>query len=128
MVAQTDAIYIDKQVLSPEEVAASVYGGAEWTMERTIDADGREEMAVKAEEDAVKAEKLREEAVKNGPLQPPGEMSPKGEPPKEDSLARLSQFADALKTMREAGAVVDEARLKEQFPDLPVERLIKDEP
>lgn len=135
VVAQTDAIYIDKQVLSPEEVAASAYGGAEWTMERAIDADGREEMAAKSEEDAQKAAELREEMVKNGPPQPPqppGQEPPPGKPPvepvKEDNLDRLTQFADALKTMREAGAVVDEARLKEQFPDLPVERLIKDEP
>jgi phage-related protein (TIGR01555 family) len=44
-VAETDAIYITNQVLTPEEVAASAYGGSEWSMERTIDFKGREVMA-----------------------------------------------------------------------------------
>lgn len=41
-VAQTDDIYLRNGVLSPEEVAASCYGGSEWSMERTIDFEGRE--------------------------------------------------------------------------------------
>lgn len=43
-VAQTDLIYIDKQVLSPEEVAASAFGGSTYSSERTIDFDGRAAM------------------------------------------------------------------------------------
>ena len=50
-VAETDKIYIDAGVLSAEEVAASTYGGSEWSMERTIDFDGREEMAEQDAED-----------------------------------------------------------------------------
>jgi phage-related protein (TIGR01555 family) len=44
-VAETDQIYINAQVLTPEEVTASAYGGSEWSMERTIDFAGREVMA-----------------------------------------------------------------------------------
>jgi uncharacterized protein len=50
-VAETDKIYIDAGVLSAEEVAASTYGGSEWSMERTIDFEGREEMAEQDQKD-----------------------------------------------------------------------------
>ncbi len=75
-VAQTDQIYINAQVLSPEEVAASAFGGSEWTMERQIDFDGREEMAKQAELDKAKQEKAAKEAM-NKPK--PGESSQPGE-------------------------------------------------
>lgn len=45
LVAETDQIYIANQVLTPEEVAASAYGGARWSMERTIDVEGRKTMS-----------------------------------------------------------------------------------
>jgi phage-related protein (TIGR01555 family) len=49
-VAETDQIYINLQVLTPEEVTASAYGGSEWSMERTIDFEGRKVMAKQEEE------------------------------------------------------------------------------
>jgi phage-related protein (TIGR01555 family) len=58
-VAETDKIYIDAGVLSAEEVAASAFGGSEWSMERTIDFEGREEMA---EQDAADMEEKKAKA------------------------------------------------------------------
>ena len=49
VVADTDAVYIQQGVVTPEEVAASRYGGSEWSMETTIDFEGREKMARDAE-------------------------------------------------------------------------------
>jgi uncharacterized protein len=74
-VAETDAIYIDKQVLNPEEVAASAYGGSEWSMERTIDLDGRKKMAEqdakdKAEREKKMTEQMRGAAGVGNPAQP----------------------------------------------------------
>ncbi len=60
-VAETDAIYIGQGVLSAEEVAASTYGGSEWSMERTIDFEGRKEMAEQDAED-MEARKAEMEA------------------------------------------------------------------
>jgi phage-related protein (TIGR01555 family) len=62
-VAETDKIYIDSGVLSAEEVAASTYGGSEWSMERTIDFEGREEMA---EQDAKDMEAKKAEMEAGG--------------------------------------------------------------
>jgi phage-related protein (TIGR01555 family) len=59
VVAETDQIYITQGVLSAEEVAASAYGGSEWSMERTIDFEGREQMA---EEDAAQMEEKKAKA------------------------------------------------------------------
>lgn len=58
-VADTDKVYIDSGVLTPEEVAASAYGGSEWSMERTIDFEGREEMA---EQDAADMDEKKAKA------------------------------------------------------------------
>jgi phage-related protein (TIGR01555 family) len=44
-VAETDAIYIDRGVLTPEEVAISRYGGNKWSMNTEIDTAMRERMA-----------------------------------------------------------------------------------
>lgn len=54
--SETDHNRITDGVLSPEEVAASAYGGSEYSSERTIDFDGREQMA--AQEAADKQAKL----------------------------------------------------------------------
>ncbi len=43
-VAETDAIYIDRGVLTPEEVAVSRFGGNKWSMNTEIDLDARERM------------------------------------------------------------------------------------
>jgi phage-related protein (TIGR01555 family) len=77
-VAETDAIYISNQVLTPEEVAASTFGGSEWSMERTIDMQAREEMADQDARDKEAMAKAMLEAAKN-PAPAPAEEMP--EPP-----------------------------------------------
>lgn len=48
-VAETDAIYIDRGVLTPEEVALSRFGGNKWSMNTEIDVEQRERMATDPE-------------------------------------------------------------------------------
>jgi phage-related protein (TIGR01555 family) len=43
--AQTDQIYIDTGVLTPEEVSGSRFGGSKWSADTVLDLDGRAEMA-----------------------------------------------------------------------------------
>ena len=52
--AETDQIYITQGVLTPEEVAASRFGGSKWSGETMLDIEGREAMAAlpPAEEEA----------------------------------------------------------------------------
>lgn len=52
-IAETDQIYINAGVLTPEEVAASRFAGDEWNPETTLDLEGRR---LKAEADAAEAE------------------------------------------------------------------------
>lgn len=66
VVAETDAIYIDKGVLTPEEVAASRFGGDEWSAETALDVEARE-MMHEAEEAAA------EGATPDAPV-PPGQV------------------------------------------------------
>lgn len=47
-IADMDAVYLDRGVYSPEEVAASGFGGSEWTMERTIDLKARAQQKMMA--------------------------------------------------------------------------------
>jgi phage-related protein (TIGR01555 family) len=75
--AQTDQIYISQGVLSAEEVAASAFGGTEWSMERTIDFEGRQEMA---DLDAADKE-ARAKAMLEGAKKPPGGDPGGGTPP-----------------------------------------------
>jgi phage-related protein (TIGR01555 family) len=56
-VAETDQIYITQQVLTPEEVTVSAFGQSDWSMERTIDFEGRKKMAEQDAKDRKKAEK-----------------------------------------------------------------------
>jgi hypothetical protein len=130
-VAETDAIYIGQGVLSAEEVAASVYGGSEWTMERTIDMAGRE---ATAEQDAVDQEEakkakgaLLEQHMKNAAApQPSVVVAPKKDETDPVSKAdELDTVMRALKTAREAGVEMDDAKVRAQFPDLPIKRVIE---
>ena len=43
-VAETDAVYIDRGVLTPEEVAVSRFGGNKWSMNTEIDIEQRQKM------------------------------------------------------------------------------------
>lgn len=61
-VAETDHIYIQDGVLTEEEVAASSFGGAEWSMERVIDLEGRKKLAEQDEKDRAARERAMEEA------------------------------------------------------------------
>lgn len=73
-VAETDALYVDRGVLTTEEVADSRYTTQGWSMETTLDRELREEMKELEEEAALKA--LEEP----DPVPPP----PPGEPPAQD--------------------------------------------
>lgn len=44
-VAEADQIYIAQSVLTPEEVAASRFGGSKWSAETVLDLDGRKELS-----------------------------------------------------------------------------------
>lgn len=57
IVADSDHIYIADSVVTPEEVAASRFGGSEWTMETTIDFDGRAKMAAEDQKQRAEREK-----------------------------------------------------------------------
>jgi phage-related protein (TIGR01555 family) len=79
-VAETDAINITSGKLTPEECAASEFGGSEWSMERTIDFKGREAMAAQDAKDQEARAQQMLEAAKNAPALPAG-GEPKKDPP-----------------------------------------------
>lgn len=66
LVAETDKIYMDSQVLTPEEVTASAFGGSEWTMERQVDVEGRDELVKQEQKDKEARMKLMSESAKAG--------------------------------------------------------------
>lgn len=84
IVADTDAVYIGQQVLTPEEVAVSRFGGSEWSMETTIDFAGRAKMAADAEKQKQERAKAMVEAAKKLPPAPgaPPAAKPGEEPTK----------------------------------------------
>ena len=68
--AETDALYIDRGVLDPAEVAVSRFGGNKWSMETEIDIDSRKKMVDDPDEiDQLEAEKekITGPAVTTGP-------------------------------------------------------------
>lgn len=58
--AQTDAIYLDRQVLAPDEVAGSRWGGDEYSIETTMDDEARQVMR---EAEEIQAERDHEAAL-----------------------------------------------------------------
>lgn len=134
-VAQTDQIYINGGVTTPEEVAASRFGGSAWSMETTIDFDGRAKMAEQDATDRDAKMKMMSESAKAGvaphmlpldhPEHPNNATPPEEPPPKKDNAGELGAVADALKTMREAGVVMDDEKVRALFPDLPIKRVIE---
>lgn len=68
-IANMDAIYIDRGVLTPEEVAISRFGGNKWSMNTQIDLAARERMAEYPEEFAAMEEEKEKEkpAPSEGP-------------------------------------------------------------
>lgn len=165
--ATVDEKMIQNQVLTPEEIAASRYGGSKWSSETTIDLKAREKMSKAADRAPVAGAAgpntanagLEDTAPSSGQPAPSGggpaapaaggearqekipptnlakaEFQPGGsggiEQPKKDAAQaspedKFNTMAQGLKTMREAGAVVDVDKLREQFPDLPIEEIVK---
>lgn len=64
--ANTDHLYIQDGAVSPEEVAASRFGGSEYSTETVIDFEGRAEMAKQAEADKTEKQKVMSESAKLG--------------------------------------------------------------
>jgi phage-related protein (TIGR01555 family) len=72
-VAETDQIYINMQVVTPEEVAATRFGGSEHNDGPiVIDFEGRREMAAQDEKDKAARAKAMAEAAKKPPESPAG--------------------------------------------------------
>lgn len=74
-VAETDAIYIDRGVLDPNEVAISRFGGDRWSMNTLIDINARENGYDPSEVALLEAEKEKE--IENMP--PEAEIGPEKE-------------------------------------------------
>lgn len=72
-VAETDAIYIDRGVLDPSEVAISRFGGNKWSMNTEIDMAARERESQHPEELAA-LEKEKEEITPPPPTEGPDYM------------------------------------------------------
>lgn len=72
-VAETDAIYIDRGVLTPEEVAISRFGGNKWSMNTEIDMEARERMSDHPEE-TKELEEEKEAQYTEQPTQGPDYM------------------------------------------------------
>jgi len=67
-VAETDAIYIDRGVLDPTEVAISRFGGDRWSMNTLIDTKARENGYDPNEVETLESEKEKE--IKEMPPEP----------------------------------------------------------
>lgn len=79
--AETDAIYIANEVLHPEEVALSRFGGEEFSFETQVDFDARAELdKMEAEQKAAEAEEQAKQLAENPPAPPPapGQQPPAG--------------------------------------------------
>jgi phage-related protein (TIGR01555 family) len=64
--AEVDAIYVDKGVLLPDEVAASRFGGDGWSAETVIDFEARKQAAVEHAEALAKHEEEKAKASEKG--------------------------------------------------------------
>ncbi|MCP4967381.1 MAG: DUF1073 domain-containing protein [bacterium] len=72
--AESDGIYVANDVLTPEEVAQSRFGGAMWSMETTLDLEARAEIAEAEEE-------MKNNPPPPPPVPPPSPFPPTDEPP-----------------------------------------------
>jgi hypothetical protein len=66
--AETDAIYIDRGVLDPNEVAISRFGGDRWSMNTLIDVQARE--GGYDPNEVAELEKEKEEEIESLPPEP----------------------------------------------------------
>lgn len=80
--AETDQIYINTQVLSPEDVAVSRFGGDDYSYETVVDFEARAEMEREAEEAEKRAKAEAVERLKA--MQAAGPPAPGDEPPPDD--------------------------------------------
>lgn len=101
--SQTDSAYLDRGVVTPEEIAGSRFGGSQYSVDTTIDPEGRAAAAKlyqqQQEQRAAQAQKLAEAQAKNPPAQqqlalgagqkPQG--APAGQQPAEPPHAALTQ-------------------------------------
>lgn len=93
IVAETDAIYINAQVLMPEEVAINRFRADGWSMETTVDLDLRQKiLEVELEQALEKAE--------NPPEPPP---APPTDVPPPDPSAPTPEEPDDARVSREQG-------------------------
>ena len=74
IIAETDSMYIDRGVLTPEEVAISRFGGNKWSMNTEIDIEQRKSM-VEDPESIEELEREKEENYTPQPSQGPDYMS-----------------------------------------------------
>ena len=72
-IAETDAIYIDRGVLDPAEVAISRFGGNKWSMNTEIDLESRKRESTHPEE-IQELEQTKEELHQEQPTQGPDYM------------------------------------------------------
>ncbi len=88
IVAETDSIYIDKEVLTPEEVATNRFAPTGYNAETTIDLEVRKKIQEINQEKALEdAEKPTPEIDPNAPPTPPGNVPPgNGAPPKDPGV------------------------------------------
>lgn len=111
-VAETDKIYIDAGVNTPEEIAASRFG-SRWSMETIIDLEGREQLAAdyetaQADFDATQAEQAKAATVEK--VKPPAKKRDRAEKSRLVEQARVASIlANDLKMP------LDEGQLREKF-------------
>lgn len=89
LVAETDAIYIDKEVLLPEEVALSRFGVSGYSSETQVDLDARQ-LILEAE-----TAKAVEKAGEPDPVPPPPFGAPPGPPSVEPAPVAEEPAAEA---------------------------------
>jgi phage-related protein (TIGR01555 family) len=88
-VAETDAVYITNQVLTPEEVASSRFGGPEYSVETTIDLSVERESEFPEEEDPeIAADAQHERDKEMVKLEADLSPTPRGDGDREDEQAR----------------------------------------
>lgn len=112
-VAQTDAIYINAQVVQPEEVALSRWGSGKWSMQMQIDPELRKTIV-----DALTEDDLRP---------PPLELDPNADPnldPASDDAERLDARYQ-LEHGPEGGSFYRTARGKKVYADALPERVAR---
>ena len=66
IVAETDAIYLDRGVLDPTEVAVSRFGGNRWSMNTEVDLEARKEGFDPEELSELEQEKMAQESPPPG--------------------------------------------------------------